>query len=248
MVDLGFGQGTVAKQTVISLVDEVENRIAIGVDKPLAAGGSHGVELESGLHNLGNALHLLGNGVGDLYFELHPIYVFLKSHAFQVLGIVGVVIDGGLGAELIKTLDQATLGVHVGKSQWTCELSHPFAATPLLHCCHEAIGHLGIVDKIDKAKPSLLLAHALVNHLVDDACDATHGLTIAIGHEVGALAKLKCGVLAGHERFNLVGDQAGHIIGVVAVDCIDGEVHKLEQIALAGCDFSYFYSHCDYTN
>ena len=47
----------------------------------------------------------------------------------------------------------------------------------------------------------------------------------------------------GLQRVQLVGDQRGYKILAVAIQRVDGEVHKLEQIALGGLEFSYFYSH-----
>ena len=79
--------------------------------------------------------------------------------------------------------------------------------------------------------------------MVDDAGDAAHDLAVAIGQIINGLAEVKCRVLVRSEGIHLVGHQGRHKVLAVAIERVDGVVYKLEQVALGGLDFSYFYSH-----
>ena len=147
------------------------------------------------------------------------------------------------GTHAVKALDEHALGVHIGEAQGTGQVFHSLAFAPAGHSVDEGVNDLGIIDEVDVAETCLFLARALVAHVVDDAGDASHGFAVAIGHVVNGLAEVKCRVLVGPQRVQLVGDQRGYKILAVAIQRVDGEVHKLEQIALGGLEFSYFYSH-----
>ena len=83
------------------------------------------------LRNLGI---LFRHGVGHEKFEFHILVVHFKPlECLDMLRIVGVVVDGGHGAQLVESPHKHTLGIHVGESQRAHHFGHPSLAAILLH-------------------------------------------------------------------------------------------------------------------
>ena len=157
--------------------------------------------------------------------------------------IIGVVVDGGLGDQLVKSLHKAALAVHVGEAERPGELGHPLGRGPLLNRLEQGVHHLFVVDKIDKPEACFLFTDALIDHTVDDSGDAPGGLAVAEGHVVDGLAKLKSRVLAGPKRVDFIGHQRRHIVGVAGIKGVDGERDKRLELAFNGTYFPDFYCH-----
>ena len=154
--------------------------------------------------------------------------------------IIGVAVHGACSTNAVKALNKQTLGVQVGKAQGSGQMFHTLALTPTGHGVDERVDHLGIVDKVDVTEARLLFVVALVDQMIDDAGDASHDFLVAVSQEIGCLAEVKCRVLVRTQGVHFIGDQWRNVVLAVAVDDIDGETHKLEQVALGGLDFSEF--------
>ena len=165
-------------------------------------------------------------------------YEISKKLQYNTIGIetpLGMKQCNVLGDRVVlATILRAGLPFHEGFL--TGQVFHSLAFAPAGHSVDEGVNDLGIIDEVDVAETCLFLARALVAHVVDDAGDASHGFAVAIGHVVNSLAEVKCRVLVGPQRVQLVGDQRGYKILAVAIQRVDGEVHKLEQIALGGLE------------
>ena len=90
--------------------------------------------------------------------HLNPVGILDESQALQVLGIIRIVVDAAAGAHTVKALDEHTLGVHVGETQWAGQVLHAFGLAPFGDCVDEGVNDLGIVDKVDVTESGLLFA------------------------------------------------------------------------------------------
>ena len=126
---------------------------------------------------------LFGNCVGYLYEVFHPVDILLKSHAFHLLGIVGIVVDCSHGAEAVEALDEHAFVVHVGEAQRSYNLVHALLLAPLYDGVEESVDNLVVIDKLHETEAEVLLAVAFVYLVVDDTGDASHGHVVAVGHE-----------------------------------------------------------------
>ena len=201
------------------------------------------VEVEAFLNDVADALHLLGNLFGNLDVEFHPVHVFHESHALELLGIIFVVVDGGISANLVEPHNQASLRIHVGEAQRACELGHAFFFVPLGYGIEERVGNFVVIDKVKPSKAALFLVVSFVEPVVDDAGDAPNGLAVAIGHIIYALAKIKRGIFLGHQRAYLIADESRHITLIITVKNINREFHILAKFFLGRFNFSNFYCH-----
>ena len=98
-------------------------------------------------------------------------------------------------------------------------LQHFLAASarPVRYRLEEGIDDLGVVDEVDEAEAGIVLIPRLVGAVVDDPCDTTDDLALAIGEEVGCLTELECGVAGGVERQQLIFDEPGDVVGIATI-------------------------------
>ena len=153
---------------------------------------------------------LIGDGIGYVDFVFHPVGLLLKAQLLHVFGVVGVVVDGGHGAELFKALHQHAFGVEVGKSQGALDVGHASFASPLLHGFYQGAAHLFVVHKVNPAKANVLGGPGVVGLVVDDGSHAAHNLPLTPGEEIVGLAKLKCGVVLLVEGAEHVVEEVGY--------------------------------------
>ena len=117
---------------------------------------------------------------------------------------------------------------------------HALRLTPACHGVDEGVNDLGVIDEVDVAEAGLFLSRTLVAHVVDDTGDTSHDFAVTISQIVNRLTEIEGRVLVGPEGVDFVGYQWGDEVLAVAVQRVDGEMDKLEQVALGGLDFSDF--------
>ena len=128
-----MAQCRVAVEWLISFVHQLEDGLAIVLGNLLGRCVFLYLEVILALDEVGDALVLVGYGVGNVDFILHPIGILLKAHAFQMLRIVGIVINGGHGAELVESFDEHTFGIEVCESQRALYMCHSPFFSPFFH-------------------------------------------------------------------------------------------------------------------
>ena len=148
-------------------------------------------------YNLRYAAVLFGYGIGHIYLHLHPVGTLAQPEAFHVLRIVGIVVDGGHGRELVKALHKHTLSVHVGKAKGAFYLGHAALLAPLFYGVDKGCAHLHVVNKVYPAKAHRLAVPRLVGTTVDNGSHAAHYFTIAQSQKVVGFTKLEGGILLG---------------------------------------------------
>ena len=146
-----------------------------------------------------------------------PVLILDEAHTYHVLGVVGVVVDRGHGAELVEALDEHPLVIEVREAHGALQHLLAASACPVRYRLEEGIDDLSVVDEVDEAEAGIVLIPRLVGAVVDDPCDTTDDLALAIGEEVGCLAKLECGVAGGVERQQLILDEPGDVVGIAAI-------------------------------
>ena len=124
---------------------------------------------------------LLGHAIRNIDLKLMPILILDITHALHLLRVIRVVIDRRHRSQLIETLDQHTLMIHVGETHRADQLFQPFRPGPLLNRTKQGIRHLIVVDKIHEAKACPLLLPDLIARTIDDAGDASRHFSIFIG-------------------------------------------------------------------
>ena len=162
----------------------------------------------------------VGDGVGYVDFEFHPVGVFLESQAFHVCGVVGIVVDGGHGAQLVESFYQHAFGIHVGEAQGALDVGHAPFASPLFDGADQCFGHFCVVREVYPSEAHFLFAPCLVGAVVDDGGHASHQLAVFVGQEVVGFAKLESGVFLFAECAQHVVVEVGHGVGIVFVQFV----------------------------
>ena len=142
-------------------------------------------------HDLANPQMLLRHAIGNVNLELVPILVFPVTDALHLLGIIRIIVDGRHRAELVETLDQHSLVVHVGKTHRPVYLFHASLPRPSLDRAEQSVYHLVVIHKIDKTEPGPLLPPSLVAGAVDHPGDTSHYFPILIREEIDSVAHLE---------------------------------------------------------
>ena len=168
---------------VICLVYQFEKSHAIFLLDFFAGGVFLDLQVVAFLHYFGYPHIFLGNGVGHFHVEFHPVGLFGEAHAFHMLRIIGVIIDGGHGAYLLEPFDKHSFVVHVGESHRSYDGFHPFGAPPFAYGVEKRVGHFGVILEVHEPETQAFLAGTLVYLMVDYAGDASHRLAVAVSHE-----------------------------------------------------------------
>ena len=184
--------------------------------------------------------------VGNSHLALHPAYFLLQSELFHVPGVVGVVVEGGHGAQLVKALYEHAFGVHVGESQGTYEMFHPAFLAPLCHGIEQGAAHLDVVDEVYPPEAHVLHVPRLVGTVVDDGCHAAHYLPVLPGQEQLGGAELVGSVLAWVEGVECIFQKIGYGVGISLVEFVVETDEFLKVLAgLYALDYDVFVTHCD---
>ena len=241
LVYLPLRQRGIAVEGLVGLVHQLEDGLAVVLGNLLAGGVFLYLEVILALDEVRDAAVLVGDGVGDVNLELHPVGIFPEAQAFDMGGIVGIVVDGGHGAQLVEAFYQHALGIHVGEPQGALDVRHaPFFA-PLLDGADEGFGHLRVINEVYPAEAHFLLLPRLVGPPVDDGGHAPRQLALLVGQEVLCLAELEGGVLLFVEGVQHVVVEVGHRVGVVLVQFVV-EADESLQVPLGG-NFLDCYGH-----
>ena len=115
LVYLPVGELGETVEVLIGGVDQVKELTAIASLEHVFLSKFAHVQIVALLYHPGYLGVLLGYGFGHFQVVLHVVVVLTPaSQALHVL--VGVVIDGGHGAQLVKAEGKHALGIHVGKA------------------------------------------------------------------------------------------------------------------------------------
>ena len=114
---------------------------------------------------------LLRHRRGVLHLELHPVGVLAVAAGFQVLRVVGVVVDGRERAEFLEALDEQPLPVEVGEAQGAVHGRQPVLARPVLDGLHQGPADRLVVDEVDPAEAGVAVLPLLDVAPVDDPGD-----------------------------------------------------------------------------
>ena len=140
-------------------------------------------ELEHGRHLRGDVHHALG-----------PVHILGETQPFQVLRIIGIVVNDRKGAFVLEALHQKAFPVHVREAKGTFDFfCAPFRA-PGDNCVDERLAHIEIVNKIYPAKADGVFLPLLIGFLVDDGGHAAHGFSVLFCQEQFPFAEGQGGV------------------------------------------------------
>ena len=94
----------------------------------------------------------------------------------EMLRIVGIVVDGRHGRELIEAVDEHALGVEIGEAERSDESVALVCLRPVFGLSQQGTAHLEIVDEVDPPEARRLFVPRAVGLVVDDAGHASHDL------------------------------------------------------------------------
>ena len=140
-----------------------------------------------------HAFHLIGHAAlrhKDLV--LYVVVVFLVTlHLLHQTGIVFIVIQGGHGAELVETISQHTLRIHIREAQRTDDFLHTFLLTVFLYGIQQGTHHLCIVNEVQPAETDTWALPLLVVSVIDDSCHTAYHFSVAISQEIFGLTEVE---------------------------------------------------------
>ena len=165
-----LGKGDGAVKMLVALVDQIEEIVAVFVDKIADVLRLAEVQVIT-LHD--EIRHLLDGGVvvGGRDHALRPVDLLLKAQRFDQLGIIIVVILFLKGRDTVKALDQQPLALEIGESQRAAERVHAFILRPLFYSAEQRGGDFLAVDRVEAGEANALLVVLLIGRFLDDALD-----------------------------------------------------------------------------
>ena len=140
------------------------------------------------LHDLTDTQMLLRNAIRYIDLKFMPILILSVSDTLHLLGVIGIIINRSHRTDLIETLDQHTLVIHIGKAHRTVDLLHALFAGPFLDSAKKGINHLVIINKIYETKAGTFLSPSLVTRVIHHTA---YHLPVLIGKEVNSVAHLE---------------------------------------------------------
>ena len=229
---LSVGELRVAIEVLEGLVHYIEYLLAVSVLAVyLIALQLLHLQVVALLDHLCDGSILLRHFLRHVELILHVVVVFLPSaHAIHVLWIVGVVVCRSLSAKLVVTVEEHSLGVHIGETERTDNLLHTFRLAVVFYCLEECFRHFDIVNEVDPTEANRLALPFLVGTVVDDSSHTTHSLTVAVCHEVLSLAEVEGCILVLTEGVHLIEVEVGHVVRITFIEFVV-EIDKLAQVA-----------------
>mgnify|MGYP003292654688 CR=1 FL=1 len=103
----------------IGIVEQFEDLVTIALLEALGAGLGKRLQAIVRLDEFGHTLVLIGHLLGNRNEELVPYSIFGHTIGLEMVDVVGVVVDGRHGGELVEALDQCAFIVEVGESERT---------------------------------------------------------------------------------------------------------------------------------
>ena len=100
-----------------------------------------------------------------------------------MVNVVRVVVYSSNGSDLVKTVDQHTLMIHVGKSQRANNRCHAVGTAPVFCCFEQGIDDFLVVNEIDKAESHFLYSVFAIDSIVDYSGDSADGPIISVCHK-----------------------------------------------------------------
>lgn len=208
----------VAIEVFVSGIDQFENLLTITALENIFLGKLAHMQIVSFLYHGSNLGVFLGHGIRHDELVLYVLVVDLVAiESLYMLGIIGIVVDGGHGAQLVESPGKHAFRIHISKAKRTYHIVHSLRLAIVFYSLQKSLGHFTVVDEVDPAKTHRLAVPSLVGLVVDDSSDTTRQLSVLIGKKIFGLAKLKSGIAVLAEGIHFVAEQVGHIILVALV-------------------------------
>ena len=185
----------VAVEVTEGLVDNLEDTMTIFLrTEDVLFGQLPDVQVVALHGQLCHAFHLFGHAAlryKDLI--LNVVVIFLVAlHLLHQTGIVFIIIQGSHGAELVETVSQHTLWIHICEAQRTDDFLHALLLTVFLYGIQQGTHHLCIVNEVQPAEADARALPLLVVSVIDDSCHTTYNFSVAISQEIFCLAEFEC--------------------------------------------------------
>ena len=118
--------------------------------------------------------------------------------------IVRRIVECGHGTVHVEILHEHAFLVEVGKSHGALYAGHALPAAPLLHGFQQRARHFVVIGEFKEAEPHVAGVPLLVDPVVDDADDASCGLSVGVSDEWLDVAAFQFHVFLRGERVSHV--------------------------------------------
>ena len=149
--------------------------------------------------------------------ELNPVQQLLIPQTGKMLLIVRKMIDRGDRSQLVKTLHQNSLGIHIGKAQRPDNSLHAACTDPFLRRAEQGIRNLRIIHKLRTGYATVLLSGLGIVPVMDDGPDAPDDLSILAGQPEAGVATVEKRILLRIKILYFGTDQGRNPIGIPLV-------------------------------
>ena len=227
-------QGGEAEDGCVGFVQEAEDALPVVAAGHVLVGEFLDFEVEHFLREACHACVLLGYFLGDVDAHLYPIYLLHVAVGFHMAGVVGEVVEGVHRAHAVEVGEEHPFLVEVGDAHRSLDGVHAAFVPPLGDGIEQGGGYIGIVHEVEVAEAHVACVPFLVDSVVDDGGDASHGFALAVvGDEGLHVGELKSRVLAWVEGVAHVCPQVGHVARAVLVEFFC-HLHEVVHLSLRG--------------
>ena len=164
-------------------------------------------------HHLGKAEELRRLG-RKRHKALYPVRVFTEPAGFQMLAVIGIIIDTRKRRKVLKPLDQKPFPVHIGESERPFDRIHPPLTPPICYGSYEGAAHFHAVDEVYPAEADGPGVPALIGLWIYDGGYTAHDRAVFIfGQETIVMAILQRWI-GRTEGLHLIRYERGHPIRI----------------------------------
>ena len=219
--DLARGEFGIAVKVFECGVDKFEDACSVSALEDVFLGEFFDAQVVAFTHHLCDFGIFLGDFIGDVHLVFHVVIVFfVATECLHVLGIIGVVVGGGHGAEMVESCCEHAFGVHIGEAERSYNLLHAVGASVVFDGAEQSSRDFAVVDEINPAEAHAFTLPFFVGFMVDDGCDASDDAVVFVGEEIFRLAKIESCVFVFAQRIELVAIKVGHVVRVACIQVV----------------------------
>ena len=238
---LSLGHRLEVIELLVRLVEHVHKGVAVLTYELFGVLDLIDADVTALLHYLRYARHLLRHFLRAGDEHLHPVRIFLQSVSVHMLDVIRVVIERGEWCYVLEALEQQSLMIPVGKAYGAVHFRHSTLFAPGGYSIQEGTTDFEVVDEVHPAEAHMLHVPSLVGFLVDERCDTTDYLTLAVSKEKLEVTKVHRGVLLAVKHRQLVQKEWRAIIRAVLIQVV-GELNKLLNLSFTIYRMYFYHS------
>lgn len=144
------------------------------------------------LNKIGYVLVFFRDGVRNINFVFYLVSIFFKFQFFYVLWIVGMIVDGCYGVELVEFFDQYIFCVEVGKFKRVLNVFYFFGFILFFYGLQKFGRYFKVVDEVDLIEMDIFFVLGGVGMVIDNICDVFYDFFVFISQKVFGFIEFEC--------------------------------------------------------